>query len=115
AAGAVISSVGGATNRSATGLSLTATATGTGTSTGLTVAASGGASNYAATFTSGRVGVGNAAPNTGLDVTNDLATREYNYTTAIVISLNDANFDGLGNLMSFVRVSSSATAFTITG
>ena len=93
--GAVITSAGGATNRNGTGLTIAATATGTGTSTGLTIAATGGTNNYAATFTNGRVAVGNAAPNTSLDVSNDLSTREYNYGTSLNGSYNDVSFDGL--------------------
>lgn len=47
AAGALILSEGGATNRNATALTLGATASGVGTATGLTVTASGGAANNA--------------------------------------------------------------------
>lgn len=47
AVGALITSLGGATNRNATALTLGATATGVGTATGLSVAATGGATNNA--------------------------------------------------------------------
>lgn len=62
AVGAVISSTGGATNRSASGLAVTATATGTGTATGINVCATGGANNYAAVFPCGTVGIGTSTP-----------------------------------------------------
>jgi hypothetical protein len=62
ASGAVISSTGGATNRSAAGLAVTATATGTGTATGINVCATGGANNYAAVFPCGTVGIGTSTP-----------------------------------------------------
>ena len=116
ALGAVISSVsgtGGVTN--ATGLAITATAHSTGTSTGLNVTAGGGSTNYAALFNGGRVGIGNVAPSTGLDLSSDLATRELNYAAAIPASSNDMNFDAAGNLISLVRLASAAAPFTITG
>lgn len=49
-------------NANATGLSIRATASGTGTSTGLSVEASGGTTNYAALFTSGKIGIGTSTP-----------------------------------------------------
>ncbi|HYM21126.1 MAG TPA: hypothetical protein VEW28_09005 [Candidatus Kapabacteria bacterium] len=69
AAGAVITSAGGATNRSATGLAVTATATGTGNATALTASATGGATNYAALFT-GNVGIGQLTPTQALELKN---------------------------------------------
>ncbi len=54
-------------------------------------------------------------PNTSLDVSKDFATREYNYTTAIPASINDANFDGLNNQTALIRLASAAASFSITG
>jgi hypothetical protein len=72
AAGAVITSVGGASNNSATGLSVTSTASGSATATGITVCASGGTNNYSALFPCGSVGVGTSTPDPSalLDVTS---------------------------------------------
>jgi len=57
----------------------------------------------------GRSGFGTVNPNTQVDIAGDIALREYNYTGSLS-STNDAmNFDGKGNLMSFLRVSSSLT------
>lgn len=63
----------------------------------------------------GEIGVGTTTPNTQLDLTGDLATREYNYTTAVPTTLNNANFDGAGNQVGFVRLSSASAPFSITG
>ncbi len=116
ALGGVISSVGGTSgNTNATGLAITATAHSTGTSTGLNVNASGGTNNYAALFQSGRVAIGNAAPATGLDLSSDFATREYNYATSLVGTKNDVNFDGANNSISFVRLATASGGFTLTG
>ena len=50
-------------------------------------------------------------------MTNDLATREFNYVTSVVGNKNDMNFDGLApaNQMSFVRIATATGPFTITG
>jgi hypothetical protein len=63
----------------------------------------------------GKLGIGNNAPNTSLDVSKDFATREYNYSTSMPASSNDMNFDGSGNQTALVRVATAAAGFTLTG
>jgi hypothetical protein len=64
----------------------------------------------------GNVGIGNTSPNTSLDISKDIATREYNYTTTNFNgSYNDLNFDALGNKMGLVRLSAASQDFTFTG
>lgn len=73
ALGARIASESGL-NANATGLSVRATASGTGTSTGLTVQASGGATNYAGLFTDGKVGIGLSTPVPHVEIVAPTAT-----------------------------------------
>ncbi|MEP7235254.1 MAG: hypothetical protein ABI778_08160, partial [Ignavibacteriota bacterium] len=115
--GVITSTAGTSGNTNATGLAVTATANASGTSTALTVNAGGGTTNYAALFNGGNVGVGNVTPATSVDITKDLATREYNYATSMSGTKNDWSFDGLNpaNQMSFVRISTASAGFTITG
>ncbi len=70
--------------------------------------------NYAALFTSGSVGIGTSAPNTMLDVVEDVAYRELNYTTTLSATSNDLEFN-TGNKASYVRIGTQTGAFTITG
>jgi hypothetical protein len=63
-----------------------------------------------------RLGVGNAAPNTALDVNKDFATRELNDATAWAATQNNVNIDGAGNLFGMVRLAGAPGAnFTFTG
>lgn len=84
------------------------------TNTGLLVEATGASSNYAALFTNGSVGIGTSSPNTMLDVVEDVAYRELNYTSTLASSNNDVAFS-TGNRTSYVRIASQTAAFTITG
>ena len=61
AAGAQITSTGGATNRTATGLTITATATGNGNATGLNVTAAGATGTLRAIDATGRINVNSTA------------------------------------------------------
>lgn len=79
AAGASITSTGGATNRNAKGLTVTSNATGSGTSTALTVSAAGGTTDYAAVFTAGNVGVLTSTPSAPLEVAAQ-GVQTVNYT-----------------------------------
>ena len=63
----------------------------------------------------GEMGMGTTSPNTTLDISGDLAIREYNYATAIPSTFNNANFDGANNQIGFVRLSSASSPFSITG
>jgi hypothetical protein len=100
------------------GLSITSTGTlsGSGSSnTGLVVDAQGGASNYAALFVNGRVGVGTSTPAATLDVNGDVAFREVNYTTVLSTTANDVVFS-TNNNYSYVRIAGAQTAaVTING
>jgi hypothetical protein len=60
------------------------------------------------------VGAG-TAPNTGVDIAKDLATREYNYSTSLSGTNNDVNFDGSSNQTSMIRLAAASAGFTITG
>jgi hypothetical protein len=104
-------------NNNATGLTITSVATTGGTSTGLTVSATGGTTQYAATFTNGNVGIGNAAPTVGLDVSKDFSTREFTYTTSFASgsTTNNFNVDGANNQFAFTRFTTAAGPFTIGG
>lgn len=88
---------------------------------GLDVTTSGGTTNYSALFRNGRVGVnlGTGAtdlPNTAFDMVGDFATRESNYTTSVTGTLNNMDFTGNGNQMSYVRIANAATGtITLTG
>jgi hypothetical protein len=104
-------------NISKVGLHITSTGSLSGTGTtnvGLIVDAQGAASNYAALFTSGSVGIGTSTPNTMLDVTEDVAYRELNYTTTLSATSNDLEFT-TGNKASYVRIGTQTGAFSITG
>ncbi len=80
AAGAVITSAGGATNRSATGLTITATATGTGTSTGLNVTASGGSTKTAIAATGNVNLLSSGGTASSLSLQNPAATFATSFT-----------------------------------
>ncbi|MBS1561311.1 MAG: hypothetical protein JSS89_06875 [Bacteroidetes bacterium] len=96
-------------------ISSTGTLSGTGTTNvGLIVDAQGAATNYAALFTSGSVGIGTSTPNTMLDVVEDVAYRELNYTTTLSATSNDLEFN-TGNKASYVRIGTQTGAFTING
>ena len=71
--------------------------------------------NIAALFNGGDVGIGNTQPAVSLDVSNDFATREYNYTTSVAGTINNVNFDGLNNQMAMVRIQTATAPFLITG
>jgi hypothetical protein len=98
------------------GLLISSTGSWTGTNIGLSVAASGGTSNYAAIFTGGRVGVGDDTPDATLDLDGDLAYTEYSYTGTLVAgNNNDVDFDGNDNRFALVRVGTQGGTRTITG
>jgi hypothetical protein len=98
------------------GLLISSTGSWTGTNIGLSVAASGGTSNYAAIFTGGRVGVGDDTPDATLDLDGDLAYTEYSYTGTLVAgNNNDVDFDGNDNRFALVRVGTQTATRTITG
>lgn len=84
------------------------------TNVGLIVDAQGASKNYAAIFRQGSVGIGTSAPNTMLDVAEDVAFRELNYTTALSATNNDLSFS-TGNKSAFVRIATQSADFTITG
>ncbi len=83
-------------------------------STGLIVEAQGAASNAAALFTNGRVGIGTSTPNTMLDVNGDVAFRELNYTTALSATNDNLAFN-TGNKSAFVRIGTQSSNFKISG
>lgn len=98
------------------GLLISSTGSWTGTNIGLSVNVAGGTSNYAATFTGGRVGIGDDTPDATLDLDGDLAYTEYNYTGTLVAgNNNDVDFDGNDNRFALVRVSTQTAARKITG
>jgi len=98
------------------GLMISSTGSWTGTNIGLSVAVSDGTSNYAATFTGGRVGIGDDTPDAVLDLDGDLAYTEYSYTGTLVAgNNNDVDFDGNDNRFALVRVSTQTAARKITG
>lgn len=100
------------------GLQILSTGTLSGASTvntALIVDAQGAATNYAALFLNGRVGINTSTPATALDINGDVAFREVNYTTTLATSANDVVFS-TNNNYSYVRVAGAQTAaFTITG
>jgi hypothetical protein len=83
-------------------------------STGMIIDAQGAASNFAALFPNGRVGIGTASPNTMLDVNEDVAFRELNYTTALSASNDNVAFN-TGNKSAFIRIGSQSANFKISG
>ncbi|MBS1561310.1 MAG: hypothetical protein JSS89_06870 [Bacteroidetes bacterium] len=83
-------------------------------STGLIIEAQGAASNAAALFTNGRVGIGTSTPNTMLDVNADVAFRELNYTAALAATNDNLAFN-TGNRSAFVRIGSQSSNFKISG
>ena len=96
-------------------ISSTGTLSGSGSvSTGLIVDAQGAASNSAALFTNGKVGIGTSAPNTMLDVNEDVAFRELNYTTALSATNDNLAFN-TGNKSAFVRIGTQSANFKISG
>jgi hypothetical protein len=97
------------------GLLISSTGSWTGTNVGLAVTASGGTSNYAALFSSGRVGIGDDTPDATLDLDGDLAYTEYSYTGTLTATNNDVDFDGNDNRFALVRVGTQTAARTITG
>ena len=98
------------------GLLISSTGSWTGTNIGLSVAVSGGTSNYAAIFTGGRVGVGDDTPDATLDLDGDLAYTEYSYTGTLAVgNNNDIDFDGNDNRFALVRVGTQGGTRTITG
>jgi len=97
------------------GLLISSTGSWTGTNVGLAVTASGGTSNYAALFSSGRVGIGDDTPDATLDLDGDLAYTEYSYTGTLTATSNDVDFDGNDNRFALVRVGTQTAARTITG
>lgn len=100
------------------GLQILSTGTLSGASTvntALIVDAQGAATNYAALFLNGRVGINTSAPATALDINGDVAFREVNYTTTLSTTNNDVVFS-TNNNYSYVRVGGTQTAaFNITG
>jgi hypothetical protein len=66
-----------------------------------------------------RLGLGTTSPNVQLDITEDFATREFNYATSFTSGStnNNVTFDGLtpANQTSYARLAAAAGAFTITG
>ena len=97
------------------GLLISSTGSWTGTNVGLAVTASGGTSNYAALFSSGRVGIGDDTPDATLDLDGDLAYTEYSYTGTLTATSNDVDFDGNDNRFALVRVGTQGGTRTITG
>ena len=98
------------------GLLISSTGSWTGTNIGLSVAVSGGTSNYAAIFTGGRVGVGDDTPDATLDLDGDLAYTEYSYTGTLAVgNNNDIDFDGNDNRFALLRVGTQGGTRTITG
>jgi len=77
---------------------------------GLHVNATGGTTNYSATFEGGNVGVNTTAPATYVDIAGDLATRY-----ASVTASNGANNDIAIGTSSFVRITGPTAAFSISG
>ena len=97
-------------------LLISSTGSWTGTNVGLAVTASGGTNNYAALFSSGRVGIGDDTPDATLDLDGDLAYTEYSFTgTWAAVTNNDVDFDGNDNRFVLVRVGTQSAARTITG
>lgn len=100
------------------GLQVLSTGTLSGASTvntALIVDAQGAATNYAALFLNGRVGINTSTPTTALDINGDVAFREVNYTTTLATTANDVVFS-TNNNYSYVRIAGTQTAaFTITG
>lgn len=77
---------------------------------GLHVNATGGTTNYAATFQGGNVGINTATPATYVDVNGDFATRYSSYTAS-----NGSNNDIAVGTSSFVRFTGPSAAYSITG
>ena len=98
-----------------TGLLISSTGSWTGTNIGLSVNVAGGTSNYAATFTGGRVGIGDDTPDATLDLDGDLAYSEYSYTGTLAATNDDVDFDGNDNRFALVRVGTQGSAKKITG
>jgi len=99
------------------GLQILSTGTLSGASTvntALIVDAQGAATNYAALFLNGRVGINTSTPAAALDINGDVAFREVNYTTALAATVNDAVFS-TNNNYSYVRIASQTTAVRING
>lgn len=97
------------------GLLISSTGSWTGTNVGIAVTASGGTSNYAALFSSGRVGIGDDTPDATLDLDGDLAYAEYIYTGTLTTTNNNVDFDGNDNRFALVRVGTQSASRKITG